>query len=267
MSETIERRGPGRPPLVRPQPSEAQPEQDRPAAPRAMFEAEEVERIVADRVEQATRAVADEFAQKLAAFEQRMTPGVAAGLSDNAAMEALAMAIAGVTDQEIGRRRIAPEELAKRIRAREQMEALIQKTIHAGVQPTYNLTQKQYMGERIIEPFWIDRATKVTHPTNVGWWIEPNEFMVPTNDEARAIHALFLESIGGGANKRAPNLRVTVGGLTVRSGGLDPSGGRSEAPQVGRDRHEATIRGQQGQTPEVLTRILGTLMPPARQAV
>lgn len=234
---------------------------------RDMVPADEVERIIAERVEAASARMTAEVAEQLAAFKDNFTPGAASALADQGAMEALAMAIAGVTDQEFGRRRIPPEDMAKRVRAREKMEELIQRTFTGGVQPTYDLTQVLYVGEQIIRPLYLDRTTKTTQTTSIGWWDVPNEFMIPTNDEAKAIHALFRESIGGGANKRKPSLRMTPGGLTVRSGGMDPTGGRDQAPRAGRDMHEPAIKGRNGERAEIVTRVLGTLMPPARQVV
>ena len=190
----------------------------------------------------------------------------APGFGDKASLEMLALAISDASDEKRGRERIGPEEQAKRIRAREAMELLITETVAAAVQPTYNLTQKCYLGERIIEPFWLDRATRMTRPTEIGWWGVPNEFMHPTNAQAEAIHALFLTSIGG-REKRGQNLRVTPGGLTVRSGGLSPEGGRDTAPRVGRDLTEPMIKGRGAEQTYVEQRILGTLMPPARQMV
>lgn len=226
-----------------------------------MIPASEVEAIL-------QKAIATSQADMMARFEERLAafqPQAMAGMTDKGAMEALAMAIAGVTDQEIGRRRVAPEEMARRIRAREAMEALITRTVEAGTQPVYKLTQKCFLGERAIEPYWIDRATRSAKATEVGWWGIPNEFMHPVNAEAEAIHALFLESID--SHKKRANVRITPGGLVVRSGGLNPEGGRDHAPKVGRDMHEPSLVGRNGDRPEVLTRILGTLMPPARQMV
>lgn len=226
-----------------------------------MIPASEVEAIL-------QKAIATSQADMMARFEERLTafqPQAISSLNDKGAMEALAMAIAGVTDQEIGRRRVPPEEMAKRVRAREAMEELITQTVKNGVQPVYKLTQKCFLGERMIEPYWIDRATRSAKATEVGWWGIPNEFMHPANAEAEAIHALFLVSID--SNVKRANVRITPGGLVVRSGGLNPEGGRDQAPQVGRDIHEPSLVGRNGDRPEVLTRILGTLMPPARQMV
>ena len=230
-------------------------------------DSDDVEARIEARVRAEVSArVAAEVAAQLADIRETLgtlTKAAPSTAGDTSWMEALAIAISGVTDQEIGRRRVPPEEVAKRLKARERLEKAIQATVDAGVQPNYTLTQKCYLGERIIEPFWVDR-NRVAQPTEIGWWGIPNEFMHPINAEAEAIHALFLESIGG-TKKRVSGLRVTPGGLTVRSGGLAPEGGRDTAPRVGRDIHEATVKGRGAEQRYVEQRVLGTLMPPARQ--
>lgn len=234
---------------------------------------DDVERIIAERVaaevarldaERSAR-LDDLISQKLSNFN----PANTSGFGDKSMMEALAEAIYAVSNegQDVHRRRVPPEVMAKRVRAREEMEALIKKTIDEGAeQPVYKLTRACYLGEQMIQPYWTDRATRTTKATEVGWWGVPNEYMHPANEIAEKIHALYLESIDS-HKKIAPGLRVTPGGLVVRSGGMNPDGGRDSAPRVGRDIHEPSLSGRNGDRPEVQTRILGTLMPPARQMV
>ena len=224
---------------------------------------EAVEREVEKRLATQAEAFEAMMAQMLAAVPQPQSLG---GFGDKATLEMLALAIADANDDKRGRERVSPEEQAKRIRAREKMERLIDKTVEAGTQPVYGLTQMVYLGERLVRPYWVDKATRVTRPTEIGWWGVPDEFMRPVNPEAEAIYALLLESIGG-RKRRGQTLRVTPGGLTVRSGGMNPDGGRDQAPRVGRDLAAPTVRGNAGEQAYVEQRILGTLMPPARQMV
>lgn len=228
-----------------------------------MIPADEVENILADRV-------AAEVAKQLETIQASLSAlKTAQPASGDAAswMEALAQEIARVSNGGIGQKPVPPEELEKRRKARERMEALIEKTVQAGVQPTYRLTAKVYLGEQMIQPIYIDRATKMPAPMEIGWWAIPNEYMHPTNPEAEAIHAAFLESIGGA--KKHTRLRVTPGGLVVRSGGMPAEGGRDSAAAVrtGPDVYHPSIRGKGNESHAVETRILGTLMPPARQMV
>ena len=224
---------------------------------------EAVEREVEKRLQAQADAFEARMAQMLAAVAQPQSPG---GFGDKASLEMLALAISDASDDKRGRERVSPEEQAKRVRAREKMENLIEETVGAGVQPVYSLTQIVYLGERIIRPYWQDKATRTTRPTEIGWWGVPDEFMRPVNPQAEAIYTLFLESIGG-RKQRGQTLRVTPGGLTVRSGGMNPDGGRDTAPRVGRDVAAPNVRGNAGEQTYVEQRILGTLMPPARQMV
>jgi len=233
---------------------------------RDMIPADEVERIIAERVAAATRdTVAGEVARQLAEFRESLA-GVASAApnasGDTSWMAALAMEISKVGDQNAGRAVVAPEEIAKRNKAKARLVDLLEATIAAGVQPDYTLRQMVYLGDRKIQPFWVDR-NRVAHPTEIGWWGEPNQYMEPVNAPARAIMELYLESIGD--TRKTANLRVTAGGLVVRSGGMNPEGGRDQAPQVGRD--APTIKGRGAETKTVEQRILGTLMPPAKQMV
>jgi hypothetical protein len=238
--------------------------------PADMIPADEVEAIIAQRVaaevdrvkSEVGSQVGAEIARQLAELKGGAAPSP--GNGDQSWMEALALAISNVTDQEIGRRRVPPEEIAKRTRAKGRLDALMEETVKLGVQPSYYLRKQVYFGEQMISPIWIDRATKEAKPTEIGWWGIPNQFMDPVNEEAKAIFALFLEWIGD--SKRTTNgMRVTPGGLVVRSGGMPVEGGRDAAPRVGRD--QPTVKSRGGQQRSIETRILGTLMEPAKQMV
>lgn len=237
--------------------------------PREMIPADEVERIMAERiaaaVEAANAASEARITAQLDAFKQSLASSGPSSGGDTTWMKGLAEAFADVTDRQQGRPRVSPEEQSRRNTAHERMVALIDKTVERGVQPTYTTTNVVYLGEQIIRPIYIDRSTKLPAPMEIGWWAIPNEFMQPTNEQAREIHALFLESIGGA--KKHARLRVTAGGLTVRSGGMNPEGGRDSAPRVGRDTHVATIKGRGNESHAIETRILGTLHPAARQMI
>jgi hypothetical protein len=231
---------------------------------------EEVDRLVGERVaefesrqeEMIDAAVAAHLAKIEASLEtaRAAAPGAT---SDISWMATLAQEIARVSNGGVGQKTIPPEEIERRKVANEKLLVLLETTFKAGVQPTYRLTNVCYLGEQIIRPIYIDRATKMPSPTEIGWWAIPNEFMHPTNEQAEGIHSLFLESIGG--HKKVARLGITAGGLTVRSGGMDPSGGSTHMPGVGRDM--PTIRGKANETHSIETRILGTLMQPARQMV
>lgn len=221
-------------------------------APKDMIPADEVQALV----DAAVAASEKRLAELIASGMQDANPSA----PDNAWAEKLAMAFASLSDQGTGRKRVAPEQLAKQTRARERMEELISDAQARGVEPIYTLRQMVFLGEARIQPLWVDSERK-SHATEIGWYDIPNQAMEPVNDEAREIYAAFIESIGAIEKpKRAP-LRLTAGGLTVRKGGMPAQGGRDvSAPR------SPTIRGRGAPTQGVETRILGTLAAPARQA-
>lgn len=231
--------------------------------------ADEVERIIAARVDAEVSArIGNEIQRQMDELKTTLATAAQGGggtTGDNNWMEALAFAISKVADQNSGKPIVAPDEIAKRTRAHATLERLLEDTLRGGVQPIYTLRQVVYLGDRKIQPLWVDR-NRVAHPTEIGWWGIPNQYMEPMNDEARAIMALYLESIGD-MRKTARNLRITPGGLTVRSGGMDPEGGRDAAPRVGRDVYAPTLVGRGSEVKTVELRILGSLMPPAQQIV
>jgi len=234
----------------------------------AAIPADEVEAIIASRVE---AVIAERIGPALAKQIESMG-GYGAARSDagdKSWMEGLALAIASIGSQNDRVKPVPPEELAKRVRAREALEELIERTYQAQVTPLYQITAKVFLGEQLIQPAVIGPDRRAV-PTEIGWWGIPNEFMRPINPEAEAIHKLFMESIGGGKVK-TPKLRITAMGQVVRSGGMPLDGGRdvAAASRAGRDdngRDAVTIQGR-GAVTQPTTRILGTLMPAARGTV
>src|SRR5208337_1667348 len=120
---------------------------------------------------------------------------------------ALAMAIAELTDQ--GRtKRLAPEVMRERLAARDLMHKLL---MQAKVDwreakrngdkdsdrymPTYELRNKVYLDEVLIDPIWI-APDHTQRATVIDWPGAPNEAMIPLNDIAKAIHKAFSDSIG-----------------------------------------------------------------------
>jgi hypothetical protein len=215
-----------------------------------MIPASEVESIIAAAVDRQVKA----------ALEKAMAAAPKTSHSEMAEFtEKLALAINSVNDQKGSQKPVPPEELARRAKAKAAMEALIEETYQRGAKPLYKLTGKMYLGEQL----------RRARPVEIGWSSVPNQHMEPINDEAKAIMALFMESIGGQKLKAQP-VRVTAGGLVVRSGGMSIDGGRDSAPRVGRDdlhfrRDEPTVVGR-GSPMQAETRILGTVMPAARHS-
>ena len=188
---------------------------------------------------------------------------------DNKFAEGLAMALAQLTDQGTGRKRVAPEIVRKRAEARQLMENLIIQARAEGRPAKYQLRNKVYLDEVMVDPNWLNPATKIAEPTQIEWPGVPSEAMIAVNDTAKEILGAYLDSIGSIVSVVPPVPQyVTANGLTVngraparRSTNLTSPGG-SEAPAgVGlRIAH----KDAPGTYREI--NVLGTVAPPARQS-
>ncbi len=181
----------------------------------------------------------------------------------------MALAIAEVADQGTNRKRVAPEILEARRVARERMVDLIIAHRARGSVPSYQLKNKVYLDEILVEPVWIG-ADHRHYPTEIDWPGVPNEAMRPMNDAAKEVYQAFSESIGSTAEVISQQIaRITPGGLVVQKG--IPVSGVGEAPQVGGGSvlggrtGELNIRGRTRPGEIVETRVLGTIAPAARQ--
>jgi hypothetical protein len=213
----------------------------------------------------ASKAAAEILASLKANQEGQTRPG------DSNFAEGLALAIAQLSSQGTGRAKpVAPEVLKARTDARELMTKLLVEARSQGNVPTYELRNKVYLAETMIEPVFIDPATKEQRPTSIDWQGVPNEAMIPTNDIARAIHEAFSNSIGvvvidSSKHLKPEHLSVTAGGLVVRAGGhamrpMQVGGGQA-------DPNAAEGLRVHGRTPGAKTKtiaVLGTVASPAR---
>ena len=190
--------------------------------------------------------------------------------SDEGFARGLAMAIAQLSDQGTGRKRVAPEVIAARDAARKRMVTLIAEARARGEVPRYHLVNMVYLDEMKVQPVWIDPITKRQKPTEIEWPGVPNEAMRPINEVAKAIFAAFKESIGSTApedlvadlpkSMTANGLVVKTGGASVRPIAVNvdgesqkPHGQGLRLPQ----RHEGNASFED-------IRVLGTVAPPAR---
>ena len=222
---------------------------------------------VASAVEKALPALRAQILGNLANARTDIGTGPAEAPGDRAFAESIAMAIASLTDQGTGRKRVAPEIVQQRLVARERMTNLIIEARATGQVPEYNLRNKVYLDELLVEPVWI-APDHTQRQTLIQWSSVPNEAMIPANDVAKAIHSAFMDSIGS-VEKPAPEaalMSITAGGLVVRSG----SRAMRPLAALGTQEHQPTEgglnvphRNRPGQFVE--KRILGTVMEPARQ--
>lgn len=191
-----------------------------------------------------------------------------ANSSDMAFAEKLAMAISQLTDQGTGRRRVAPEIIEQRAKAREKMGHLIIKARAEGLMPSYKLRNKVYLDEVLVDPVYMDAATKTPKPTEIDWPGVPNEAMVPVNDSAKEIYAAFMEAIGSVVKVVSEDtFGVTVNGLVVKNGAVQPrralpSGDHQATSQGLNIKHKQNVPVEQREV-----RVLGTVAPPARMGM
>lgn len=186
---------------------------------------------------------------------------------DQSWAEGLAMAIAQLNDQGTGRKRVAPEIIKARVEAREEMTRLLIEAKAAGAMPLYTLRNKVYLDEILIEPIYMDPATKSPRPTEIGWPSVPSEAMIPVNEVAKNIFEMFSRSIGSTDwNKPPDTFGVTVGGLVVKNGAVQPK--RAVPSENGHIKTEGlTISHRGGDRNFKEIPILGTVAQPARQAI
>lgn len=211
-------------------------------------------------------AVADAVREILG---QLHPPALAGGASitgaDQKFAEGLALAIAQLSDP--GKKRVAPEVLRAREEARQNMTDLLIQFRRERRVPTYTLRHKVYLDEQLIEPLWMD-ANKVQRATEIDWPGVPNEAMVPVNEEAKAIHGLFLDSIGQIVRVvEEDDFHMTPGGVVVR-GAPRPNRSNTRAPMTG-DHVGEGLRVKHRDMPGRYDTInvLGTVAAPAQQTI
>lgn len=220
-----------------------------------------------DAVASATAAAIAAAIPTIVAQLSQAKGGVPIAAGEQTWAEGLAMAIAQLNDQGTGRKRVAPEIVKARDESRKEMVRLLIAAKAAGEVPLYTLRNKVYLDEILIEPIYIDAATKSPRPTEIGWPSVPSEAMVPVNDVAKGIYEMFSKSIGSSDwNKPADTFGITVGGLVVKNGAVQPK--RAVPSADGHIKTEGLIishRGGDKNYKEVP--ILGTVAQPARQAI
>lgn len=179
---------------------------------------------------QAALAQLVEDARALLAADQP-TPKPAAGYDDQSLVSALALAVQ-MADQGYGRKtqRVPPDQLAARELARQRMIDLILAAREAGEIPVYQLKNKVYLDEVLVDPIYID-SNHIHRHEEIEWRGVPNEAMTPVNAIAERIYAEYRQMVGS-VQSVAPDdrLSVTAGGLVVKHGAQRRS---PEAPPTG----------------------------------
>jgi len=175
--------------------------------------------------------------------------------------QALALAIAQLNNQGAGAKTfVDPEVLRERAAAAAEMQGLLIRNHAEGRVCKYRLRGKVFLNERLIEPFWIGRD-HVAVPTEVEWSGVPSEAMMPANEDAAAVHQLFLRSIGSNTDLYTPDgkTKVTPKGQVVVHG-------RPKAPRAQAPTFNETL-GIPGRGADGLLHVLGTLHAPVQDGV
>lgn len=213
-------------------------------------------------------------------------------------MRELAMTIAEISDQGTGRKRVAPEILARRAQAHDAMQKLRRETIDAyrdrsaqvgkqraaseGYLPRYRIIATCALNEQIVQPFRRGDGKGEPAPNYIFWGGIPNLAMRPANEAAEKIFALFRESLGSSpkdakvaqGGERVEDFWVTTGGNVIR--GPKPQAQYAAAEihadevQLARIEEDAFFADDlgipQGNDPFAESiNVLGTLAEPARQ--
>jgi hypothetical protein len=214
-------------------------------------------------------AVAAAIPSILSQLTKARGPDTPISANEQSWAEGLAMAIAQLNDQGSGRKRVAPEVVKAREEARVEMTRLIVAAKAEGVIPLYQLRNKVYLDEILIEPVYIDMATKSPRPTEIGWPSVPSEAMIPINDAAKGIYEMFSKSIGSTDWQKKPDtFGITAGGLVVKNGAVQPKRALpSDNGNINTEGLTINKGGRGGNQNYKEIPILGTVAAPARQAV
>lgn len=131
----------------------------------------------------------------------------------------LTMAIAGMTDSGDNRRKIAPDEAARRKAAWERMGQVLER-VHAdpSLRPHYEIVAQTQLEEQLIEKY-VPAGDGKWKNNEIIWRGAPNSAMRPKNAIAKEIFDEFLLSIGG-TTKNMSGVRdhptwVSYGGLQM----------------------------------------------------
>lgn len=122
---------------------------------------------------------------------------------DKSFADALAMSIADIANQGIGKPAPVPPETLERWRtAHREVVALLAEAHVSGEDAHYRVTQTMFLNETRVEPQWNNPKTHAMEDMIIRWNDIPNEWMEPHNELAVKIHAAYMTSIGITTTKR-----------------------------------------------------------------
>lgn len=160
---------------------------------------------------EAQKAIAEAVASAVA----KQSGGAMLGEETRKLFSDMALAIADMSHQGSGRvRPVAPEVMGQRLEAAHKMHELIAEVgrhlkrakdsddseLMKKWMPRYQVVAKIFFNETFIEPYTkAPRPGDPPIPSIITWSGPPNDALVPLNDIAKKIKALFKESVGTAA--------------------------------------------------------------------
>jgi hypothetical protein len=228
-------------------------------------------------VQAAATAAAKQVREELSTLMAEKAADVKTGSGESGDLEGLfrqmALAIAEVSDQGTDRKRVAPEILVAREKARIAMFGKIQHYFEAAkaarhngesvedLVPVYKLISKVYLDEVLIDPVWRT-ASGIIKAQEIEWPGVPNEAMRPLNGPAIEIYDLFISSIGNSEFSTTESYVVTPKGLVVRG---QASRGQPSITEAQEGSVGVKIRGREAMDEVKPLRVLGTVAQPAQE--
>lgn len=183
-----------------------------------------------------------------------------AGMDNKSFAQHLAMQIAEIANQGVGKPAPIPPETLERWRAaHDEMVAFLVKAREDGRDAHYRVTKTMFLNETRVEPQWFNAATKTMEDMLIRWNDIPNEWMEPVNDTAKEVHEAYLNSIGTTVTKRDENPTPWVRSDKRLFLGMSPE----QREQKGGAMNDPRMTGRGGNLGGKSKAILGTVQPPA----
>jgi hypothetical protein len=184
-----------------------------------------------------------------------------AGMDNKSFAQHLAMQIAEIANQGIGKPAPIPPETLERWRsAHAEMTALLVTARERGEDAHYRVTKTMFLNETRVEPQWFNQATKTMEDMLIRWNDIPNEWMEPVNPIARDIHSAYMLSIGNTVSKRNDDPTPWVRSDKRLFVGMSPE---QRAQRSEGNFADPRLAGRGSNITKKSTHILGTVAQPA----
>lgn len=188
------------------------------------------------------------------------TTDVAAVAKEKSFADALALSIAEIANQGIGKPAPVPPETLERWRAaRAEVVMLLSDAHTKGEDAHYRVTRTMFLNETRVEPQWHDPKTHKMEDMIIRWNDIPNEWMEPQNELAAKIHEAYMTSIGLTVTKAQISPTPWVRSEKRLFLGMSPE----EREAQNRGGMDPRLHVGRGGPMQATKAILGTVQPPA----